>query len=211
MKNSIKTLILTLFFALLNNLSAEVKSISQSYTTQEETNCAHAIAAINLGYNSLSDVDYCILNGILSNTNLTTEQKYNAMLNSGSTAVVNYANLLQSQITILNTNNFSSIGTSFTDIFVETYATDFGIPNVGSSNCTGYKTALRRCLEDQAACVVAALASGITGPWSAVIGLSYCAYTALSCNKRANQDYPDCSGITIKSSGFNTPSPTACN
>ncbi len=38
MKNSIKTLILTFIFTLLNNLSAEVKSISQSYTTQEETN-----------------------------------------------------------------------------------------------------------------------------------------------------------------------------
>lgn len=172
------------------------KDINTSVTDEEIKECASAIVGFTLKLNQLSDTDICELKTIYSNINFNDSQKYAAMANDKE--LYELRNYVDYYYSILIKNNFKShiSANAVPSLYIETYINKLGIPNVGTTNCTAYKSAIKACIEDQAICCAMCAFGGLTPATGAC--LIYCGWQALRCGNNAEANYPDCAGIKIK-------------
>lgn len=156
---------------------------ANSQTNEENIN-ASLLSIVNL-VSGLPESDFCTLKGIISNEELTSEQKnYEISLNATLSTCISYVN---TEISILETNGFfeSANGTEFYENIWNNYFEEDllgGRQNV--SPCDAYNANVRLIGYSWMMCIVEV---GWTG-WGAV-GCSFVALLAIDANDKS---YPDC-------------------
>jgi hypothetical protein len=190
-KMTIKHMILGMSMFLVFSLHANVSS-KTSVNSPATVACGHAFADAINAVNSLSLLNFCSLNSIMSNTSLTDEQKWAAVAANGGLS--GFYSQMNTAGSVLISNGFFSMSSTDKALVENQTAIDLGIA-IANVGCNGYHIAINSCLNQNIVCVSLAIGSAFSGCLPCVaVGLTACSALMLDCSNTAASSNPGCAG-----------------